>query len=132
MYYYAVNSAIWTVVSFVLAIVGGFVIYFVFLNKKNEGRFYGFLQWLYDFLSFKKMFIEAFLKIAYLITAIFITLLSLSMITNFFAFLMLLVVGNVVARAIYEFALVTLVMCRNTTEINDKLSGKKDDNNQNM
>ena len=49
-----VASGIWTIVSVILAIIGGIVLYFTFLSKKNEGKFTGFLGWLYDFLTFKK------------------------------------------------------------------------------
>ena len=100
----------------------------MFLNKKNEGKFNGFVGWLYDFLSFKKMFMEALLKILYLIVALFITLSSFASIgTNFLAFLLTLTIGNIIARLVYEFALLLLVICRNTTEINKKLSRKDDD-----
>lgn len=71
------SSAIWIIVSLVLAIVGGIVLYFTFLKKDNEGKYTGFLGWMYDFLTFKKLTIENVLKILYLICAIFVTLLHL-------------------------------------------------------
>ncbi len=121
----AVNSSIWIIVSLVLAVVGGILIYFLFLSKKNEGKFKGFVGWLYDFLSFKKMFMETLLKITYLIFALYITLSSFAFIgTNFLVFLAYLIIGNVVVRIIYEFSLLLLVICRNTTDINKKLSKK--------
>ena len=43
------SSAVWIIISAVLAIVGGIVLYFTFLSKKNEGKFTGFLGWVYDF-----------------------------------------------------------------------------------
>jgi len=121
----SVNSSVWMIVSVILAIVGGILIYFLFLSKKNEGKFNGFVGWLYDFLSFKKMFMESLLKITYLIVALYITLSSFALIgTNFVLFLVTLIIGNVVARLVYEFSLLLLVICRNTTEINKKLSKK--------
>ena len=121
-----VASGIWTIVSVILAIIGGIVLYFTFLSKKNEGKFTGFLGWMYDFLTFKKMMIENLLKILYLIAAIFITLGSFALIsTSFIAFLMTLVFGNIAARVGYELFLVTLVICRNTTDINKKLGNKE-------
>ncbi len=126
----AVGAGIWLIVALVLAIVGGILIYFLFLSKKNEGRFQGFLGWLYDFLSFKKFFLEAVLKITYLVVAIYITLASFAMIaSNFLGFILTLVLGNIFARILYEFSLLILVICRNTTEINAKLSGKNNNNN---
>ena len=32
--------------------------YFTFLKKDNEGKYTGFLGWMYDFLTFKKLTIE--------------------------------------------------------------------------
>ncbi len=114
-------SAIWSIISVVLAVVGGIVLYFTFLRKKNDGKFKGFLGWLYDFLTFKKMMIEEILRVCYLIMAIFITLASFTA-GNFLATLIVLVLGNVMVRMIYEFSLILLIICRNTTNINDKLN----------
>ncbi len=127
----AVGSTVWLIVSLILAIVGGILVYCLFLSKKNEGKFTGFLGWLYDFLSFKKMFLEVLLKVTYLILAIYVTLGSFALIgTSFLSFLLMLVVGNIVVRVIYEFSLILLVICRNTTEIakNTKKTQKSDDN----
>ena len=116
-------SGIWTIVSVILAIIGGIVLYFTFLSKKNEGKFTGFLGWLYDFLTFKKMMIENVLKIPYIIVALFVTLSSFGLMSiSFLAFLLTLVIGNVLTRVIYELLLVKLVICKNTTEINKKLN----------
>ncbi len=130
----AIGSTVWIILSLILAIVGGILIYFLFLNKKNEGKFKGFLGWLYDFLSFKKMFLEALLKITYLIVAIYITLSSFAIIgDSFLGFLLQLVLGNVIARVVYEFSLILLVICRNTTEIaknTKKVEEKKSEENK--
>ena len=118
-----VASGIWTIVSVILAIIGGIVFYLTFLSKKNEGKFTGFLGWLYDFLTFKKMMIENVLKILYIIVALFVTLSSFGLMSiSFLAFLLTLVIGNVLTRVIYELLLVKLVICKNTTEINKKLN----------
>lgn len=118
----AANVSVWMIVSIVLAIVGGILVYFLFLNKKNDGKFNGFVGWLYDFLSFKKMFLEALLKITYLIMALYVTLASFALIgINFLNFLLVLVFGNLAVRIVYEFALILLVICRNTSDINKKM-----------
>ena len=123
-----IGSSVWLIIALVLAIVGGILVYFLFLSKKNEGKFKGFLGWLYDFLSFKKMFLEALLKITYLILAIYVTLSSFALIgTNFFIFLLVLILGNVLVRVIYEFSLILLVICRNTTDIAKNTSKKWED-----
>ena len=135
MYSSANDAGIWLIISAVLAVVGGIVLYFTFLKKSNDGKFSGFLGWMYDFLTFKKMLIENLLKVLYLIVAIFITLGSFAIIgQSFLGFLVTLVGGNLVARIVYEFLLVALVICRNTTDINDKLTvkaNKEIENDQN-
>lgn len=98
------------------------IIFYIF-EQKNEGKFTGFLGWLYDFLTFKKMMIENVLKILYIIVALFVTLSSFGLMSiSFLAFLLTLVIGNVLTRVIYELLLVKLVICKNTTEINKKLN----------
>lgn len=125
------GNAVWVIISLVLAIVGGIVLYFTFLSKKNEGNYTGFLGWMYDFLTFKKMVIENILKILYLIIVMFITLSSFSVIsTSFLAFIVYLVVGNLIARIGYELFLVVLIICRNTTEISKKLDKNNDSENK--
>lgn len=120
------GNSVWVIVSLVLAVIGGIVLYFTYLSKKNEGKYTGFLGWMYEFLSFKKMVIENILKILYLIVALFITLSSFAMISSsFLAFVVYLLVGNLIARIMYELFLVVLIICRNTTEINKKLDKKE-------
>ena len=115
------SLGVWGIVSLVLAIIGGIVLYFLFTSKKNKGEFKGFLAWLHSFLRFDKMMIEALIKILYLISAIFITLASFELIgTNFFAFLGVLIGGNLLARIIYEAGLIMIMIWKNTTEINKK------------
>ena len=61
----------------------------------------------------------------------FITLSSFSVIsTSFLAFIVYLVVGNLIARIGYELFLVVLIICRNTTEISKKLDKNNDSENK--
>lgn len=77
---------------------------------------------MYDFLNFKKLFLENLLRVLYLITTIFVTLFSFAVIgKSFLSFLGILVIGNLITRIIYEFLLILLVICRNTSEMNSKL-----------
>lgn len=119
-------AGVWMIISAVLAIVGGIVLYFVVFTKQNEGKFTGFLKWVYEFFTFKKMLLEALLKILYMIVAIYITLSSFTLLsTSFIGFLLQIVFGNLIARICFEFSLILLTICKNTTEINDKLSKPK-------
>ncbi len=78
------NSLTWMIIALILAIAGGILVYFLFLKKDNENKFTGFLKYLYEFLSFKKMWLESILKISYLILAIYISLMSFELIGTSF------------------------------------------------
>ena len=115
------GAQVWTIVSLILALIGCFAIYFLFVIKKDKPD-QDFLVWIKDFLSFKKMLIEQILKISYLFFAIFITLGSFSLIGySFIAFLLLLIVGNLVLRIIFELILMAVMIWKNTNDINKKL-----------
>lgn len=126
--------SVWAIVSIVVAIIGGIFIYYTLLTKDNEKKCTGFMKWLFQFATFKKLILEDILKILYIIVAIYITLSSFGLISSGFTlFLVQLILGNIVARIIFEFSLIMLTICKNTTEINDKLnrpvvkSNKKED-----
>ena len=113
------------IISAVLAVIGGIVLYFTVFGKANENKFTGFMKWLYDFVTFKKMILESLLRVLYIITAIYITLSSFALIsTSFVSFLLMLVLGNLFARIAFEFSLVLLTICKNTTEINGKMKSQ--------
>ena len=118
---------VWAIVSFLVAVCDGIVLFFTFLNPHNEEGYTGTTKKIYDFLSFKTMTLEAILKICYLIFAIYITISSFSYIsTNFIAFLMILFLGNVMVRIVFEGALLILMIYRKLNEINNKMSPIKE------
>lgn len=115
------GSIIWFIIAAVLAVIGGIVIYFLFVrtDKKEDNKY---LAWFKDFANFKKMLIEPILKVTYLILAIFITLYSFGLIgVSFVAFLLTLTLGNILLRLAYETTLILLMIWKNTTEINKKM-----------
>ena len=115
------GATVWSLVSLILALIGAFVVYFLFVVKKDNPK-QKFLSWLKDFLSFKKMLIEPILKITYIFFAIFITLGSFALIgSSFVAFLLTLIGGNLIARITFEGILMMIMIWKNTTEINKKL-----------
>lgn len=111
----------WGIIAFVLALVGGILVYTLFLSKKNEGKFTGFTKWLYEFLGFKNLTIEVLLKVCYLVSAIYVTLMSFGFIgSSAIAFFGFLIVGNLVLRLAFEGALLLILVYKNVKEINEK------------
>ncbi len=114
------------IVALVLGIIGAFLVYFLFLDPKKEDGYNGFTKKLYNFLSFKTMTLEFFIKIIYLFFAIFVTISSFGLISqNFLLFLVTLVVGNIVVRLVSEGAILFLMMYKRINEINESLKPKK-------
>ena len=116
------GSLIWTIIAAVIAIAGTICIFVLFLNKKNEGKFKGFLGWLYDFLQFRTLVIEFVLKASYIALTIFVTLGSFALIgTSFISFLLTITLGNLLLRIIYEASILFIKICSNVSEINKKM-----------
>ena len=122
---------IWTIVALILAIIGGVLIYFLFVKAKTtpKGKF---AKWLKDFLSFKIMWIEPILKVIYYITTIYVVLFSFNYLgmmgvlggTAVLMFLFTLILGPILVRVVYEFTMILIMIWRNTRDIAEN-TGKK-------
>lgn len=119
-------AAMWTVVSLILAIIGGVLVYFLFIKGKDLKLSDG-LQKLRDLLDFKIMIIEPILKILYLVLTIFVVLISFNLITvNFFGFLLTLVLSPIIIRIIYEASIMLIMIWKNTKIIADNTAKEKE------
>ena len=117
----------WEIIAFVIAVAATVCLFVVFLNKKNEKKFNGFLGWLYDFLNFNVFTIELILKVTYVCLAIYLTLSSFALIgTSFILFLIMLIGGNIALRLTYELLMLTVSICNNVSEINKKIKSSKE------
>ena len=118
------GALIWTIISLLAALVGCFLIYFMFVKKDSKPK-NKTLEWLKDFLRFDKMLIETILKIAYIFAAIFLTLFSFTFFSlgfvGFLFFLLTITFGNICLRIIYEGLLIKVMIWKNTTEIKQNL-----------
>lgn len=118
------SVGIWIIVASILAIIGGILVYFLFVKAKNnpKGKF---LAWLKNFLAFKTMWIEPILKISYYIETIFVILFSFAFISqSFLTFLGILVFGPIITRLIYELFMMFIMVWRNTQDIADNTKKK--------
>ena len=122
----ASDIGVYIIIAFILGIVGAFLVYFLFLDPKKEDAYEGFVKKLYNFLSFKTMTLEFFIKILYLFSAIFITIFSLSLISqSFIAFILVLILGNIVVRLMAEGSILFLMMYKRVNSIDESLKPKK-------
>lgn len=115
------DSGVWSIVSFVLAIIGAILAYFMFV-KPSKTYPQKFVNWLRSFLNFDEMLIEPILKVTYIFFALFLTLGSFSLISvSFVSFLLVLILGNLLVRVIYEASMMMVGIWKNTKEINKKM-----------
>ena len=111
------DMGIWMIIAAIIALVGGILVYFLFVKSKNEPKG-KFAKWLKDFLAFKIMWIESLLKIIYYIATIYVVLASFSMINfSFLSFLLMLILGPVLIRLAYEGLMMFIMIWRNTQDI---------------
>lgn len=135
------TTAVVMIVCLILSIIGGIALLLTFLSKKNEYKFTGFLGWLYKFLNFKTMFAETLLRALYIVLTCWLSLSALvnllfvtggSIGGKLLVFLLTVTLGNIALRLVFEFSLVVLVICRNTSEMNHKLGkGNETEDNGN-
>lgn len=124
-YYYDYSGIAGAVIAILVAIILGVVLYFTFLNKKNEGKYTGALGKIYNFLNFNKFYAEDILKLLYIISAAVLTVASIIFMflgtKLFVASLLLLVLGNVALRVGYELVMMFIILCRKTVSVDRRL-----------
>lgn len=123
----ATGASIWGIIALILAIVGGILVYFLFVKAKTEPKG-KFAKWLKDFLSFKIMWIEPILKVVYYVATIFTVLYSFTFLAlggyGFLMFLMCLVLGPIIIRIVYEATMMFIMIWRNTRDIAENTKKK--------
>lgn len=113
-------SVFLTVLAALVIVAGGLALYFLFVRKPNH--YQGAVARLHDALSFRTFYTEKLLRALYCIAVVSIVVSSVILLfSNFFGALLVFIAGNLIARIVFEFALLLLVLCRNTQEINRKM-----------
>ena len=123
----AAGVGIWLIIACILSIIGGILVYFLFVKSKNEPKG-KFAKWLKDFLSFKVMWIEPIMKVVYYIATIFVILFSFTYLaaggTGILLFFLTLILGPVLVRIFYEMTMMFIMIWRNTKDISDNTKKK--------
>ena len=108
------------ILAMIVIIAGGLALYFLFVRKHNTHH--GAAAKLHDAFTFRTFYTEKLLRMLYCITVVGIVVSSVILLfSNFFTALLVFVAGNLTARIVFEYALLLLVLCRNTQEINRKM-----------
>ena len=108
------------ILALIVIIAGGLALYF--LCARRPGRAHGAAARLHEFLTFRTFYTERILRALYCITVAGISVYSVVLLFSHFVLaLLLFVLGNLIARVVFEYALLLLVLCRNAQEINRKM-----------
>lgn len=112
------GSLVWTIISLVVAILGGIVLYFLFTSKEFEPKLKGTIKTLSEYLTFEKGIVRPLLKIAYLVLMIYVTLSSFALIKiSFVAFLAKLIIGNLMLRIVFELTLIMIELASDVKQL---------------
>ncbi len=121
------GAGIWIIIAAILSIIGGILVYFLFVRSKTEPKG-KFAKWLKDFLSFKVMWIEPILKCVYYIATIFTVLFSFSFLAlggyGVLMFFLWLILGPIVVRLAYEMTMMFIMIWHNTRDIAENTKKK--------
>jgi len=118
---------IWFIIASILAIIGGILLYFLFVAKKEapKGKF---AKWLKDFLSFKIMWLEPILKVTYYILTIGCILGSFAFLgfggSGVLMFFFTLIGGPILIRLGYEMTMMFIMIWHNTRDIAENTKKK--------
>lgn len=119
---------VWFIIASILAVVGGILLYFLFVKAKTEPKG-KFAKWLKDFLSFKIMWLEPILKVVYYILTIGCILVSFGFLgyggAGVLMFFATLIGGPILIRLGYEMTMMFIMIWRNTRDIAENTIKKK-------
>lgn len=129
------------VLAIVLALIATIAAFILILPDKKRASLPKIAQALHDFLNFKYLIIEKILKFMYVFATASTIVLGVFMLFSFQKVwgevkwqggsgLVLILVGPFAIRIAYEFIMMAILLVKNVTDINRKLKGDSNEENQ--
>ncbi len=116
------------ILAFIAALVCTVLLMVLVTPEKRRDRLNTFFKALADLFNFKGLLLEYILKALY----IFLTLCSIF--TGFFSLftepltgLLLMILGPIVLRVVFEFYMMLVILVKNVSQLNGKIPGKSAD-----
>ena len=123
-----VNSVALVFLAIILALAATIAAYIFIIPESKRNKLNGFCKWLHDFLNLKKLWIESVLRFLYVFdTALIIIAGFFTMFGNFLAGLLMMVLGPIAFRLIFEGIFMFILLVKNVIEMNNRLKGNQDD-----
>lgn len=129
-----ISSGVLTTIGVLLAIAATIVLLILVVPEKRREKLPKFFQTIHDICNFKGLLIEKILKVLYVYSTVNIMFMGIltwfskgSFGKNFLIGLIMLIVGPIAVRLVYEILMLAVLIVKNVIQINNKLSGKTDD-----
>lgn len=128
------------ILALILTIAATIASFILVIPEKKRSGLNKFFQVLHDIFNFKQLFLEAILKALYVFMTFFCIFGGFFMlfgysyegwggsyhINTFPQGLMLMILGPIVVRLIFEASMMFVLLVKNVIQINKKLSGKQE------
>lgn len=124
-----------SIVAIILSLLAAILVAIFVAPEKKRGEQQGFVAWLNDLFNFRTLFVEKIFKFLYILTTCFCLIGGIF--TLFSAIdgggdlaltgLLMIVLGPIAVRIVYEFLLMFVLLVKNTIQINNKLGAKNGD-----
>lgn len=118
-----VNHGLILLISALIAVIAGIVLCITFLNKRNEGRYEGFMGKIYTALTFNRFYAENIIKFVYIIAACAVTVIGIVLLVmgSFVTGIIMLVGVNLAMRVSVELILMFIILCKKTVSMDRRL-----------
>lgn len=117
-------GTIFSVISVLLALAATVLAFIFIMPSKKRDQLSKPLQILHDIFNFNGLIIEVILKAVYIFATAFAIIggfFSIFAGENFFACLLIMILGPIVIRIIFEFSMIVIILVKNVIQINKKL-----------
>lgn len=125
------SPAVAMIIGFVLALAATIVMYVMVMPKKKDGQLSPFFQFLHNYFHFKQLYIEVVMKFMFALLTLtciaggFFMLFSSTYGQSFaLAGFLLMILGPIVMRLLYEMSMMFILLVQNVIDINKKLKGE--------
>ena len=111
------------IIGIIIAVIGTVLMYMFVIPDRCRDRLPAFLQFIHDIVNFKTMLLEDVIKILYVFLTLgcIITGILLLFGSTYWIGLIVLIIGPLVLRIIYEMIMLFVLQVQNVISINRKM-----------
>ena len=128
-------SGVVAIIAIVLALVATVLAFIFIVPEKRRAKLNGFGRFLHDTVNFKYLVVEKIFQAIYILSTVYIIIYGFCMLFVVVDTwggsewlggygLLLMILGPIVIRLIYEFTMMAIILVKNVISINNKLKNK--------